>query len=64
MGRLDTPLDRVTAGRLTVDKPLGTFEERLHVAHGEPGFGGIVVGHRQIPFVGERTRPIAKLGVA
>jgi hypothetical protein len=28
VGRLDTPLDRVTAGRLRLDKLLDTFAER------------------------------------
>ena len=64
VGRLDTPLDRAAAGRPRVDKLLDTFEERLHVAHRQPGFGRIVVRDGQIAPVGARTRSIAKLDAA
>ena len=64
VGRLDTPLDRAAAGRTRVDKLLDTFEERLHVAHREPGFGRIVVGHRQITSIGAQTCAVTKLGDA
>ena len=61
VGRLDTPLDRAAVGRPRVDKLLDTFEERLHVAHRQPGFGRIVVRDGQIASVGARTRSITKL---
>jgi hypothetical protein len=49
---------------MRINQALGATEERLHILHREPGFGRIVVGHRQIPMVDARARSAAKLGSA